>query len=108
MTNSMLVRWYPKELDRIYILRYIGLIALLYIALITSWISDDAQITFRQILNFISGHGITFNFGERGSGFHTSSLVFSFKWYCRNYKGIVYYNIISMYFYFNVSRFNLY
>ena len=52
-----------------YVLRIFGLIALIYIALITCWISDDAQITFRQILNFINGDGITFNFGERVQAF---------------------------------------
>ena len=38
---------------------------LLYIALITCWIGDDARITFRSILNFLNGAGITFNYGER-------------------------------------------
>ncbi len=46
-------------------IRIFGIFLFLYIALITSWISDDAQITFRSILNFISGLGITFNYGER-------------------------------------------
>ena len=49
--------------------RIAGVIFLLYIALITSWISDDAQITFRQVLNFINGDGIVFNFGERVQAF---------------------------------------
>ena len=49
--------------------RFFGIFLFLYIALITSWISDDAQITFRTILNFISGLGITFNFGERVQAF---------------------------------------
>ena len=48
-----------------YSTRIIGIALFLYVALITSWISDDAQITFRSILNFISGLGITFNYGER-------------------------------------------
>ena len=47
----------------------LAIFLLLYVALITSWISDDAQITFRQILNFISGLGITFQFGERVQAF---------------------------------------
>ena len=50
-------------------LRVIGVMLFLYVALITSWISDDAQITFRQVLNFISGDGIVFNFGERVQAF---------------------------------------
>ena len=51
------------------VLRVFGVLLVLYIALITSWISDDAQITFRQILNFLSGDGIVFNFGERVQAF---------------------------------------
>ena len=45
------------------------LFAILYTILITAWIGDDAQITFRQIWNFINGDGITFNFGERVQSF---------------------------------------
>ena len=37
--------------------------------LITAWIGDDAQITFRQVWNFISGDGITFNYSERVQAF---------------------------------------
>ncbi len=36
---------------------------------VNAWIGDDAQITFRQIWNFITGDGITFNFGERVQAF---------------------------------------
>ena len=50
-------------------IRVIGVLLLAYIAFITSWISDDAMISFRQILNFISGDGIVFNFGERVQAF---------------------------------------
>ena len=41
----------------------------LYIAVITAWVGDDAQITFRQAWNFIHGDGITFNYGERAQAF---------------------------------------
>ena len=30
-----------------------------------SWISDDALITMRHVLNFINGYGPVFNVGER-------------------------------------------
>lgn len=49
--------------------RYFIVFLVLYTALITAWISDDAQITFRQVWNFISGDGITFNFNERVQAF---------------------------------------
>ena len=49
--------------------RVLGALLFIYIALITSWISDDAQITFRTILNFTSGLGISFNYGERVQAF---------------------------------------
>ncbi len=51
------------------IIRIIGVLLFVYIALITAWVSDDAMISFRQILNFISGDGIVFNFGERVQAF---------------------------------------
>ena len=44
-------------------------VLLLYTLVISAWIGDDAQITFRQIWNFISGDGITFNFSERVQAF---------------------------------------
>ena len=51
------------------ITRVIFLIALTYTILITAWIGDDAQITFRQVWNFIHGDGILFNFGTRVQAF---------------------------------------
>ena len=41
----------------------------MFTALNSAWIGDDAQITFRQVWNFISGDGITFNFAERVQAF---------------------------------------
>ena len=37
----------------------------LYTFFITCWLGDDALITFRQVWNFVHGHGMTFNFEER-------------------------------------------
>ena len=52
-----------------YGLRLTLLLAALYIAVITAWVSDDAQISFRQVWNFIHGDGMTFNVGERVQAF---------------------------------------
>ena len=41
----------------------------LYTFLITAWVGDDAQITFRQVWNLVNGAGITFNFEERVQSF---------------------------------------
>ena len=49
--------------------RALLLLCLLYIALISGWISDDIKITFRQIWNLLHGDGITFNVGERVQAF---------------------------------------
>ena len=49
--------------------RALTVLLLLYTILVTAWIGDDAQITFRQIWNFISGDGITFNHSERVQAF---------------------------------------
>ena len=40
-----------------------------YLVLLMAWLGDDAQITFRQIWNFIHGNGITYNIGERVQAF---------------------------------------
>jgi hypothetical protein len=42
-------------------------LALLYIGLVirTSWVGDDAYITFRALENFLHGYGPVFNVGER-------------------------------------------
>ena len=73
MNESSLSSSYLNNIWNIRLVFYavcaVSTILLLYIALITSWISDDAQITFRQVLNFISGDGIVFNFGERVQAF---------------------------------------
>jgi arabinofuranosyltransferase len=34
-----------------------------------SWVTDDAFITFRYVINFVSGDGPVFNIGERVQGF---------------------------------------
>ena len=49
--------------------RIFFVVVILYTALITAWVGDDAQITFRIVWNFINGDGITFNFGERVHAF---------------------------------------
>jgi len=43
----------------------------LYIFLVvrTSWVSDDAIITFRSLENFLHGYGLVFNIGERAQTF---------------------------------------
>ena len=45
------------------------LILILFTILNAAWIGDDAQITFRQVWNLISGLGITFNYAERVQAF---------------------------------------
>ena len=41
----------------------------LYIAGILDFIQDDAYITFRYVANYLNGHGLVFNIGERIEGF---------------------------------------
>ena len=41
----------------------------IYLVVIMAWLGDDAQLTFRQIWNFINGDGITYNIGERVQSF---------------------------------------
>ncbi|NTS75816.1 hypothetical protein HR060_02960 [Catenovulum sp. SM1970] len=35
----------------------------------TAWISDDAAITFRSVLNFVHGYGAVYNVGERAQAY---------------------------------------
>ena len=65
--NSLLTKFEAQ--NSIIGLRILFVFALLYTIFITAWIGDDAQITFRQIWNFIDGNGITFNFQERVQAF---------------------------------------
>ncbi len=48
------------------IVAQIALLALAFAVVVrTAWISDDAQITLRCVMNFIHGYGPTFNIDER-------------------------------------------
>lgn len=55
----------PERLlsDRLWISLII--LILMMIVVRTSWISDDAYITFRSVENFVNGYGLTYNIGER-------------------------------------------
>ncbi len=41
------------------------LAAIALLALKCAWVSDDAYITFRTVDNFVHGHGLRWNTGER-------------------------------------------
>lgn len=52
--------------DRDRVAAQIALLALAFAVVVrTAWISDDAQITLRCVMNFIHGYGPTFNIDER-------------------------------------------
>lgn len=46
-------------------LLWIYAIVFLAIVVNVSWMSDDALITMRHVLNFVNGYGPVFNIGER-------------------------------------------
>ena len=63
------------------LLYYLGITTSIFIffwiALATAWIGDDFLISARTILNFISGHGLTWNFEQRVQVFtHPTWLFF--------------------------------
>ena len=66
---------YLKNLKSLFTTNYLFifgtlvLVLVFYTTLVNAWIGDDAQITFRQVWNFISGDGITFNISERVQAF---------------------------------------
>lgn len=49
--------------------RHLGFGLLLILILRRAWLSDDAFICLRYVHNFVHGHGLTFNPGERVQGF---------------------------------------
>ena len=50
-------------------LRVLTLIIIAYVVIAFAWVGDDAQITLRQVWNFVQGYGITFNFPDRVQAF---------------------------------------
>ncbi len=49
---------------------YVAILSLMLAVLIrTAWMSDDAEITLRCVMNFIHGYGPTFNIDERVQAF---------------------------------------
>ena len=58
-----------SKINWAYFSRIFFLLLMLYTLIVTAWVGDDAQITFRQIWNFINGEGITFNFEQRVQSF---------------------------------------
>ena len=50
----------------------------LIFAVNVSWVSDDALITMRHVLNFINGYGPVFNVGERVQAYTLSVYRFYF------------------------------
>ncbi len=54
-----------KRLTKRQVIGFLMLVAALVVFLKTAWISDDAKITFRTVLNMLHGYGPVFNIGER-------------------------------------------
>ena len=50
-------------------LRILTLLITAYVVIVFAWVGDDAQITLRQVWNFIQGYGITFNIPDRVQAF---------------------------------------
>ena len=60
---------YPALRYAPHCIRLLLCMAALYVAVVTAWVGDDIQITFRQVWNFVHGDGLTFNYGERVQAF---------------------------------------
>jgi arabinofuranosyltransferase len=59
----------PGNNNVVYIL--LGVICLIFVILCfqTKFVQDDSYITFRYVENFINGHGLVFNIGEKVEGY---------------------------------------
>jgi len=57
---------------------FVGVLILIFaiVALRNAWVCDDAYISFRTVDNFINGHGLVWNTGERVQGFTHPLWVF--------------------------------
>ncbi len=55
------------NVDAISFRRVVLLLCVVFLTVLlrTAWLGDDALITFRTVMNVTSGHGLTFNIGER-------------------------------------------
>ena len=62
-----LSRSFSLEADRRFLWLTTGLFVVLWIC--HAWLSDDACMTLRQVLNFTEGHGVVWNWGERVQAF---------------------------------------
>ena len=56
---------------------FIGLGAFALVALQNAWLCDDAFISYRTVDNFINGHGLTWNAGERVQAFTNPLWLFT-------------------------------
>jgi arabinofuranosyltransferase len=69
-------RFLPRsERDRTLFL-YVGAIALVILLIRTAWASEDAYISFRVVQNFLEGHGLNWNVGERVQAYTDPLFVF--------------------------------
>jgi arabinofuranosyltransferase len=71
----------------VYALGLCTLIAYIWHALAVNYIIDDAFITFRYVKNFVHGHGLVFNVGERVEGYTNflwAMLLSVFNWLSPN------------------------
>ena len=50
-------------------LRILAFLISTYAIIMFAWVGDDAQITLRQVWNFVQGYGITFNIQDRVQAF---------------------------------------
>ena len=66
-TNSII--WSLKTQKLFWGIRILTIFAISYVIIKFAWISDDAQITLRQVWNFVQGDGITFNISDRVQAF---------------------------------------
>jgi arabinofuranosyltransferase len=62
-----------------------------------SWVTEDAFITFRYAVNFVAGHGLVFNIGERVQGFSHPLWLF----------GMIIAEILHMNLYYGAMLFGL-
>ena len=76
-------------------LRILVILIISYVIIMFAWVGDDAQITLRQVWNFIQGNGITFNVADRVQAF-THPLWFLFLSFATFFSQELYYTTVIL------------
>lgn len=68
----------------------LAILAYGYLLVLSSWLSDDAFITFRTVDNLVNGFGLTWNTGERVQAYTNTLWMFLVSLFYKPFGDIIY------------------